>query len=174
MYVRGIVVRTPQFHCVSMLGWHIILSRMEMIVFSGIQGSGKSTFFQERFSATHVRISLDLLNTRNREDILLFACLAAQQPLVVDNTNPTAAQRGRYASLAKAAGFRAVLYFFDVDLETAIARNASREGSQRVPDIGVRGTFAKLEHPTPTEPFDAMYRVASGDSGEWGIQGINS
>jgi hypothetical protein len=58
---------------------------MELIVFSGIQASGKTTFYRERFLATHVRVSLDLLKTRQREDILLFACFAAQQPVVVDN-----------------------------------------------------------------------------------------
>ena len=82
---------------------------MELIVFSGVQGSGKSTFYRERFFSTHVRISLDLLKTRGREDVLLHACLAAQQPVVIDNTNPTRAQRSRYARLAAASGFKSVL-----------------------------------------------------------------
>ena len=40
---------------------------MEAVVFMGIQGSGKSSFFRERFFSTHFHISLDLLKTRNRE-----------------------------------------------------------------------------------------------------------
>jgi hypothetical protein len=44
---------------------------MEAVVFSGVQGVGKSTFYRERFFATHVRINLDMLRTRNREDVLL-------------------------------------------------------------------------------------------------------
>jgi predicted kinase len=40
---------------------------MEAVVFIGIQASGKTTFYQQRFFATHVRISLDLLRTRERE-----------------------------------------------------------------------------------------------------------
>ena len=40
---------------------------MEAIVFIGLQASGKSSFYKERFFSTHVRISLDLLRTRNRE-----------------------------------------------------------------------------------------------------------
>ena len=48
---------------------------MEAIVFVGIQASGKSTFYRERFFATHVRISLDLLRTRHREGRFLQTCL---------------------------------------------------------------------------------------------------
>ncbi len=31
---------------------------MEMVLFSGIQAAGKSTFFKERFVDTHLRINL--------------------------------------------------------------------------------------------------------------------
>lgn len=34
-------------------------------------------------------INLDTLKTRNRERILLAACLEAKQPFVLDNTNLT-------------------------------------------------------------------------------------
>ncbi len=40
---------------------------MEAVMFSGIQATGKSTFFQQRFFNTHVRINLDMLKTRNRD-----------------------------------------------------------------------------------------------------------
>jgi hypothetical protein len=62
---------------------------MEAIIFIGIQATGKSTFFQQRFFVTHVRINLDMLKTRNRERILLVACLEDKQPFVIDNTNLT-------------------------------------------------------------------------------------
>src|SRR4051812_8782542 len=39
-------------------------SYMEAVILIGIQGSGKSTFYRERFFDTHVRVSLDLLKTR--------------------------------------------------------------------------------------------------------------
>jgi len=47
---------------------------MEGIIFIGIQASGKSTFYKERFFNTHVRISLDLLNTRNKENHFFDKC----------------------------------------------------------------------------------------------------
>ena len=137
---------------------------MELIVFCGIPASGKTTFYRERFLATHVRVSLDLLKTRQREDILLHACLAAQQPVVIDNTNPLASQRTRYVRLAKAAGFRSVLYFFDVSTRTAVGRNAGREGKARVANVAIFGSQKKLQRPTAAEGFDEIFRVTTGDA----------
>ena len=34
---------------------------MEAIIFTGIQATGKSTFYKQNFFNSHVRISLDLL-----------------------------------------------------------------------------------------------------------------
>lgn len=36
---------------------------MEAVVFVGIQGSGKSSFYQERFCRTHVRLDLVTLTS---------------------------------------------------------------------------------------------------------------
>ena len=40
---------------------------MEMVLFVGIQATGKSSFYLERFFRTHVRINLDMLKTHHRE-----------------------------------------------------------------------------------------------------------
>src|SRR5436309_15387453 len=101
---------------------------MEAVIFVGVQGSGKSTFYREHFFDTHVRINLDMLRTRHREQVLLAACLASKQPLVVDNTNPLPADRARYIGLAREAGFRGVAYFFETPLKDAIRRNNQRTG----------------------------------------------
>ena len=50
---------------------------MEAVIFVGIQGSGKTTLYRERFFDTHVRISLDMVRTREREQLLLAACFVA-------------------------------------------------------------------------------------------------
>ncbi len=42
----------------------------ELVIFVGLQASGKSTFFRERFATTHELVSKDLL--RNNKNPLLF------------------------------------------------------------------------------------------------------
>ncbi len=133
---------------------------MEAVIFCGIQASGKTTFYRERFFDTHVRISLDMLRTRHREAILLRACLEAKQPFVVDNTNPTIAERAKYIEPARKAGFRVVGYYFRPDLSGCIARNERRAGRERVPVKAIVGTARRLQPPTSAEGFDAVYTVA--------------
>ncbi len=78
---------------------------MEAVIFIGIQGSGKSSFYLARFYRTHIRINLDMLRTRHREQLLLSACVEGKSRFVVDNTNPTITERARYITPARAAGF---------------------------------------------------------------------
>lgn len=85
---------------------------MQAILFIGIQAAGKSTFYQQQFFATHIRLSLDMLKTRHREQLLLRACLEAKQPFVVDNTNTTLAKRGVYINAAKLPGFTSTVITF--------------------------------------------------------------
>lgn len=77
---------------------------MEAIIFIGIPASGKSTFYQQYFFNTHVRINVDMLKTRHREQLLTQACIEAKQKFVSDNTNRTPEVRARTIQPAKAAG----------------------------------------------------------------------
>ncbi len=131
----------------------------EAVIFVGVQGAGKTTFYRERFFETHIRLSLDMLRTRNRLDILLRACLAAGQSLVVDNTNALASERAGYIAAAKAAGFTVVGYYFEAGLREAIARNQKRRDKAPIPVPGVVGTFKRLEPPRVEEGFDRIYTV---------------
>jgi predicted kinase len=132
---------------------------MEAVLFCGIQAAGKTTFYVERFLRTHVRISLDMLHTRNKETQLLRLCLSLQQRFVVDNTNPTRKERLRYIEAAKLHKFRVIGYYFHTDIAAAIARNAIRKGKEHIPLPGLRGTYKKLEPPQYDEGFDTLYRV---------------
>lgn len=142
---------------------------MEAVIFVGVQGSGKSTFYRERFFDTHVRINLDMLRTRHREQLQLAACLAGKQPFVIDNTNPLAADRARYIGPARAAGFRVVAYFFETSLADAIRRNKERAGKQRIPIPAIAGTMRKLQPPTAEEGFEAVYKVTISSEGAFVI-----
>jgi predicted kinase len=138
---------------------------MEAIIFTGLQASGKSTFYKERFFDTHLRINLDMLRTRNREHLLLQACLQMKQPFVVDNTNPTAADRARYVGPAHLARFRVVAYYFQPDVQGSRARNDLRTGKARVPVGAIYGTAGRLQPPSWEEGFDAIYDVWLVDGG---------
>jgi predicted kinase len=143
---------------------------MEAVIFIGIQGSGKTSFYRERFFNTHVRISLDMLRTRHREKILLDACLAAKQPFVIDNTNPLLGDRARYIGEARRAGFRVVAYYFETSLGDAMRRNNQRAGKEKIPAVALAGTLKKLQRPTLKEGFDAVYRVTISGEGKFQVE----
>ena len=132
---------------------------MEAVILIGIQASGKSTFFQQRFADTHVRINLDMLKTRRKEEKLVDACVAMRQRFVVDNTNPTAWDRARYIPKARAAGFRVIGYYFDSKVEDALRRNSERYGKKNIPSKAVVATHARLELPSLKEGFDELFHV---------------
>ena len=143
---------------------------MEAIVLCGVQGSGKTTLYRERFLATHVRVSMDLLRTRHREAAFLALCLETRQPFVVDNTNPTPADRRRYVAPAREAGFRVAGYLVEVDPGEALGRNAERSGRERIPVSGVLGTARRLLRPTLEEGFDELWHATAAPGGGWRIE----
>ena len=132
---------------------------MEIVVFTGMQASGKSTFYKERFFRTHIRINLDMLKTRNKEKTLIEACMKAKLSFVVDNTNPTIEDRMRYIEIAKEAGVKAIGYYFQSDIAECVERNNGRIAEERVPVIALRLTYAKLQLPSYDEGFDELYKV---------------
>jgi predicted kinase len=132
---------------------------MEAIIFCGIQATGKTTFFKENFFKTHIRISLDQLNTRNKEQKFIDTCLSTQQPFVVDNTNPTKEDRAKYIAVSVANKFKIIGYYFQSKLNEALIRNNQRLGKENIPEIGIKGTFNKLEIPSFEEGFDELYYV---------------
>jgi predicted kinase len=133
---------------------------MEAIIFIGIQGSGKSTFYFEKFSESHVRLNLDMLKTRNRENIMLEACIKAKQPIVIDNTNPTKEDRQRYIEKLKSKNFKTIGYYFKSSIKECLDRNSRRDASQIIPEVGIKGTYNKLELPDYSEGFDELYYVS--------------
>ncbi len=143
---------------------------MEAVVLCGVQGSGKTTLYRDRFLDTHVRVSMDLLRTRHREAAFLHTCLETRQPFVVDNTNPTPADRRRYLEPARAAGFKVIGYLVEVEQAEALARNAERSGTRRVPASGLVGTGRRLIRPAPEEGFDELWHATAAPGGGWRVE----
>ena len=142
---------------------------MQLIIFTGVQASGKSSFYLLNFYHSHLRINLDMLKTRHRENIIFEACLTSKTKMVIDNTNPTREDRARYIGRAKDAGFEVISYYFETDLNSTLRRNSHREGKANIPEVGVRATFKKLEVPSLDEGYDEMFRVKIVGNREFSI-----
>jgi signal recognition particle GTPase len=126
---------------------------VQAVILCGLQGSGKTTLYRDRFLDTHARISLDLLRTRAREAAFLRLCLETRMPFVVDNTNPTAAERARYIAPAREAG-----------------RNATRAGRARIAEAGLRDVAGRFVRPAPEEGFSELWHATAAASGGWRIE----
>ena len=138
-------------------------SAVECVIFTGLPGSGKSTLYRERFAATHVHVSKDLWpkapKREARQQRMIAEALAAGSSVVVDNTNPTAAERALLIAIAREHGARVVGYFFDVTTRAAVARNANRIGREKVPNVAIFTVAKRLQPQTYNEGFDEIFRV---------------
>lgn len=141
------------------------------IIMIGIQGSGKSEYVRTNIPPEYVRISLDDLNTRNRERLLMEKCFQEGFSFVVDNTNPTAEDRTRYIVPAKENGYKITGIFMQSRIKDCIERNMKREGKARIPSKAIAATSNKLEMPDYMEGFDELYFVQIEDgtfiTSEW-------
>ena len=142
----------------------------QAIIFIGIQASGKSTFYRDRFDRTHLRINLDMLKTRHREKRLLETCLEIGQSFVVDNTNPTPEDRKRYIEPAQLQGFQIVGYYFQSTIAQSVRRNQGREPKWQVPEKGIRGTLKRLVVPQYAEGFDELYSARILSAGKFAVE----
>lgn len=141
----------------------------ELVVFTGLQASGKTSFYRERFAATHVHVSKDAWpNARNkdrRQRRLVEEHLRAGQSVVVDNTNPTPGEREPLVSIGRAVGARLSSYVFVVSVEEALDRNAHRAGRARIEDVGIFSVAKRLARPTAAEGFHAHFEVTLTEAG---------
>jgi predicted kinase len=135
----------------------------ECVILVGLPGAGKTSFYEQNFASSHRHISKDLWpnaqgrEARQRREIA--EALASGASVVVDNTNPSVADRAAIIAIARAAGARVVGYFFDVTTRQAIARNAERRDRKRVPNVAIFTVAKRLRPPTPDEGFDELFRV---------------
>jgi predicted kinase len=136
---------------------------MDLVILVGLPGSGKSTFYQERFADTHVLVSKDLMKNTprpaRRQEALIAEALAAGRSVVVDNTNPGLKDRTPLIELARSHGARVIAYFFRSTPGECLARNRQREGPARVPNAAIFIINKRLQPPTLAEGLDALYEV---------------
>ena len=136
---------------------------MQAVIFMGLQASGKSSYYRAGFADSHIRINLDMLRTRHRENLFLECCLEAKQAFVIDNTNPTKEDRQRYILKAKAADFKVIGYHFISDLKSCLERNMQRP--RPIPEVALKSTHQKFESPDYAEGFDHLNAVYIASDG---------
>ena len=133
------------------------------MILIGLPASGKTTFYRERFAATHDLVSKDAMRhnrqPQRRQDELIGTALAAGRSIAVDNTNPTVADRAAIIAMARRYGAEVAGYFFPTEASDALRRNRAREGRQRVPAVAIFATRKRLVPPAYEEGFDRLYTV---------------
>ena len=147
---------------------------MEMVIFIGLQGAGKSSFFRTRFASSHVLVSKDRLRNNRRparrQRQLIEEALGAGRSVVVDNTNPTVQDRVELIELARHLEATVIGYYFESRLEDCLKRNRLRIGKERVPDVALLTVARKLELPSVSEGFDRLYYVRLAGDQNFDVQ----
>ncbi|MFB8790334.1 MAG: AAA family ATPase [Potamolinea sp.] len=139
----------------------LITNDRSLIIFIGLQASGKSTFFRQHFAATHELVSKDLMrnnkNRSRRQTQLIEQALQQESSVVVDNTNPTIEERAMLIEVGKQYDAQIIGYYFESEVRASISRNSLRSGKARVPDVAIYSTLKKLERPAFAEGFHKLF-----------------
>jgi predicted kinase len=140
---------------------------MELVIFIGLQGSGKSTFYQRQFGEDYAYVSKDLLRN-NRRPVrrqlqLVEEMLQANRSVVVDNTNPTLEDRTALIQVGQRYGAAVIGYYFEPEVKKSLQRNQQRTGKERVPNIAIFATAKRLIRPTYAEGFAQLFSVQACD-----------
>ncbi len=144
---------------------------MEVILFIGLQGAGKSTFYQTHFATTHAYVSKDALHRSKtmskqaKQNMLVEEDLQAAHSVVIDNTNPTKEDREPLIRLGHHYNATVIGYYFDDSVRECLACNRERTGKARVPDKVIYITAKRMVLPLFEEGFDALCRVHTQEGG---------
>ena len=153
------------------------MAALECIILIGLPAAGKSTFYKDKFAKSHVHISRDLWPNVSGREVrqrkLLEETLALGKSVAIDNTNPTIAERARIIRTAGEHGARVIGYFFDVTTRAAVARNATRTGRSKVPNVAIFTTAKRLQPPKVTEGFDQLFRIEIAEDRSFRITRIS-
>jgi bifunctional polynucleotide phosphatase/kinase len=130
-------------------------SSVEMVIFVGCPGAGKSTYFESVYKpAGYAHINRDSLGSH---DACLQQCresFARQSSVVIDNTNPSPKARERYLSLARRLGIVPRVVWFPVGRTLAWKMNTHRSlttSRQLIPEGAYSAYFRQFAVPSTAE-----------------------
>ena len=130
-----------------------------MLIFVGMPGSGKSTFYQRYLQPLGwVHVNRDTQKTKPRMLKLATSAITQGTGLVaIDNTNPTLEDRAEWLTLAQRYGLTVWCLYFVRD---GVTQNKLRSKEQgRVPDIAYHSYYKRLVEPTMGEGFGNLVEV---------------
>jgi bifunctional polynucleotide phosphatase/kinase len=143
----------------------VAASAPEVVLMMGSPGSGKTTWIRKHMPE-YSRVSRDELRTPAKCRARVRRELDAGNPVVVDNTNPTAIGRHEYIELAQRAGVPVRCVCIGTNPQMSGHLNAMREDhpdplirKARVPPIGERMYWSKLELPTMEDGYSDIVHV---------------
>jgi predicted kinase len=135
----------------------------ELVILVGLPGAGKTSFYGERFAATHVHVSKDLLRNRRdkqaRQLALIDDALAGGRSVVVDNVNATVADRAALIEAGRRHGATVSCYVLATDMGECLRRNRERLGRERVPNVAIAAAAKRYQPPAKSEGFDRLLEV---------------
>lgn len=143
----------------------ITKSTVEMIIFVGSPGSGKSTFWKNYLSS-YTRVNNDTLRTREKCLKVARASLENNKSCVIDNTNPTAEVRRFYINLAKELKVPVRCFVFKVPKDLAFHLDTLRRVNKhhshlsgRVGSMPIHKFFKDFEQPNASEGISEVQEV---------------
>ena len=139
-----------------------------------LAGGGQDDLYRQRLADGSVHTSMDLLRNNphpaRRQAQLIEQALQAGESVILDNTNPTAEDRAPLLALGKQHGYTIIGYYFLPDVSASLKRNAEREGKAKVPPVAIYATRKKLQPPSYSEGFAALYSVRIAEDGVFQVQ----
>jgi predicted kinase len=146
---------------------------VKLIITVGLPGSGKSTYLARlgvnAISSDEIRRLVaddphdQSMNARIFATVryLVRQRMASYRPLTyVDATHLTPWERKPYVKLAQRYGCELEALFFDVPVETCIARNQTRD--RIVPEEAIRKMAQRLVPPSKKEGFTRVRKIGPG------------
>lgn len=142
-------------------------TKQELVLLVGIPASGKSTIYKKCFAdAGYVHVNRDLMGTPKKCLQATKAALGEGKSVVVDNTNPSTADRQPYITLARECSKVASIRCLQMETSRQVAehnnfvRVKETEGSvRRIPAVAYNMYKKKFEEPTVKEGFTSVEMV---------------
>jgi predicted kinase len=141
----------------------------ELVILVGLPGAGKTSFYRERFAATHVQVSKDVLRNRGdkqaRQLVLIEQALAAGRSVVVDNVNATVADRAALIAAGRRHAAPARCYVLTTTRDECLRRNRARTGREHVPAVAIHAAAKRFDAPAIGEGFEDLWDVRAEAGG---------